>query len=290
VFSSVFVRFDGPVDRRYRLRLKDVRREGVTRMSWRLFAYTSQNPIRYLSLEMGSRENPISITDILDVLDPLQERCDIRDIRKPPDDRRKGRFRQGWKDAADRRDSYKERALKQLTWQNLGNRFGKRFGPRPSVEIDAIYEYIAMLFQENQAAAEVEVSVEGLATEALMEGFRRKVTVDKYIRSRKARRQCLEYYGVRCVVCNVSLMEEYGPQAEDLIHVHHLHPISRSNGEYEIDPVGDLVPVCPNCHAVIHNTTPLNTIDKVRAMRRRMNRPCSNAAIPRTPPTENLSE
>ncbi len=36
------------------------------------------------------------------------------------------------------------------------------------------------------------------------------------------------------------------------IHVHHLKPQSSRGGEYEIDPVLDLVPVCPNCHAVMH--------------------------------------
>jgi hypothetical protein len=34
-----------------------------------------------------------------------------------------------------------------------------------------------------------------------------------------------------------------------------------------VNPIRDLRPVCPNCHAVIHSTTPPRTIDQVRAPR-----------------------
>ena len=36
------------------------------------------------------------------------------------------------------------------------------------------------------------------------------------------------------------------------IHVHHIVPIHTIGKGYKVDPSTDLVPVCPNCHAMLH--------------------------------------
>jgi 5-methylcytosine-specific restriction protein A len=54
----------------------------------------------------------------------------------------------------------------------------------------------------------------------------------------------------------VKLSDVYGAIAETLIHVHHVKPISEVGESYMVDPISDLIPVCPNCHAVIHLKTP----------------------------------
>ena len=36
-------------------------------------------------------------------------------------------------------------------------------------------------------------------------------------------------------------------------------------GQYEVDPIKDLRPVCPNCHAVLHRRIPAYRIEEVRA-------------------------
>ena len=46
-------------------------------------------------------------------------------------------------------------------------------------------------------------------------------------------------------------MTTNGREAEGYIHVHHLRGLSDVGGEYVVDPVNDLRPVCPNCHAVL---------------------------------------
>lgn len=86
----------------------------------------------------------------------------------------------------------------------------------------------------------------------LWEGAVSRITVNAYERNQEARRQCIERYGARCVVCGFDFGEVYGEVAEGLIHVHHLKPISDVGEGYVVDPVEDLRPVCPNCHAVIH--------------------------------------
>ncbi|MDO4487355.1 MAG: HNH endonuclease [Bacillota bacterium] len=46
--------------------------------------------------------------------------------------------------------------------------------------------------------------------------------------------------------------KEYGPEYANKIHVHHIIPVSEIGEEYVIDPITDLIPVCPNCHMVLH--------------------------------------
>lgn len=40
------------------------------------------------------------------------------------------------------------------------------------------------------------------------------------------------------------------------LNVHHIVPLGQIKGEYEVDPIRDLTPVCANCHATIHSTRP----------------------------------
>ena len=85
----------------------------------------------------------------------------------------------------------------------------------------------------------------------LREGAVRQITVNAYERSAEARRLCIEAHGSNCIICGFSFAKTYGDFAAGFIHVHHLSPIALK-GEYKVDPVKDLRPVCPNCHAVIH--------------------------------------
>lgn len=48
------------------------------------------------------------------------------------------------------------------------------------------------------------------------------------------------------------------------IHVPHKKPLVITRGEYTLDPAKDLVPVCPNCHAMLHTCEPLLSIDELK--------------------------
>lgn len=98
------------------------------------------------------------------------------------------------------------------------------------------------------------------------EGATRRVEVNQYERNAQARRACVEHYGLRCAVCEMDFETAYGPAAAGLIHVHHLREIAGLGEAYLVDPIQDLRPVCPNCHAVIHRGDPIHTVDAVRAM------------------------
>ena len=68
------------------------------------------------------------------------------------------------------------------------------------------------------------------------------------------------------MACKVNFGAVYGALGEGYIHVHHIKPIHLCGGEYKVDPINDLIPVCANCHAMIHRRrTPL-TIDELRGI------------------------
>jgi hypothetical protein len=98
------------------------------------------------------------------------------------------------------------------------------------------------------------------------EGAVRRVLVNAYERSPDARRRCVEHHGTSCCICGFNFGATYGGVAEDFIHVHHLRPLSEVGGEYHVDPVADLRPVCPNCHAVLHLGGRLRSIDEVKQL------------------------
>lgn len=87
----------------------------------------------------------------------------------------------------------------------------------------------------------------------LVEGAVRQITVNAYERNPKARRQCIAAHQARCHICGFDFGTAYGPEFAGFIHVHHLRPLAEIRGEYIVDPIEDLRPVCPNCHAIIHH-------------------------------------
>ncbi len=101
--------------------------------------------------------------------------------------------------------------------------------------------------------------------EELFEGTERRVMATIYERNPAARRRCIEHHGAICKVCGFDFYGVYGKVAEGFIHVHHIKPISEIARKYSVDPIRDLVPVCPNCHAVIHLGKKPRLIDEVKA-------------------------
>jgi hypothetical protein len=100
----------------------------------------------------------------------------------------------------------------------------------------------------------------------LFEGAVKRVLVNAYERNPEARRRCIEHYGPVCSVCDFDFGVVYGSAVRGYIHVHHLKALSEIVAEYVVDPIADLRPVCPNCHAVIHSRKPQYTIDEVRGL------------------------
>ena len=100
------------------------------------------------------------------------------------------------------------------------------------------------------------------------EGAAEQVLVNRFERDQEARRMCIEHFGPICAACDLDFGQRYGKLASGFIHVHHKTPLSEIGEEYEVDPINDLIPVCPNCHAVIHMNDPPYSVEEVREMLR----------------------
>jgi len=85
------------------------------------------------------------------------------------------------------------------------------------------------------------------------EGKKKTVAVNVYERNPAARQMCIDRYGAICDVCTFNFGATYGANCDGMIHIHHLKMISETDGEYEVNPIKDLRPVCPNCHMVLHS-------------------------------------
>ncbi len=95
------------------------------------------------------------------------------------------------------------------------------------------------------------------------EGSIKKVTVNQYERNSKARKKCIEKHGYNCKVCGMSFEKIYGKIGKGFIHIHHIKPLAGIGKEYELNPIKDLVPVCPNCHAMLHTYDPPLSVEEL---------------------------
>jgi 5-methylcytosine-specific restriction protein A len=100
----------------------------------------------------------------------------------------------------------------------------------------------------------------------LPEGAKTRIEVNRYERDRRNRAAALTIHGYACKCCGLDLGERYGSAAFGLIEVHHLTPVSEIGPDYIVNPRTDLIPLCPNCHAVAHRRAPPFSVEEVRTM------------------------
>lgn len=97
-----------------------------------------------------------------------------------------------------------------------------------------------------------------------VEGTKVQSISTKYERSRKNRQACLAANGYTCKVCNFDFEETYGVLGAGYIEVHHIIPVSSLDESYLINPVKDLVPLCANCHAMVHRREPPYLVEELK--------------------------
>ena len=91
----------------------------------------------------------------------------------------------------------------------------------------------------------------------LPEGTVKEISITAFERSKNAVSACKKYYQKRdgklvCQICGFDFGAFYGEEYEDMVHIHHVIPLAAIRENYEVNPVEDLLPVCPNCHMVLH--------------------------------------
>lgn len=90
---------------------------------------------------------------------------------------------------------------------------------------------------------DIEAELEGAVTEA---------TIKRAKRSKRNRDLAILVHGSSCVICDFNFDDFYGKElSRGFIHVHHTKPLAK-HGEYVPNVLTDLVPICSNCHHMIH--------------------------------------
>ena len=102
----------------------------------------------------------------------------------------------------------------------------------------------------------------------LFEGAELAVISDRFERSKKARELCIAAHGTVCAVCGFDSAKVYGPRFAGIIDVHHRVPLNEIREDHVVDPIADLVPLCPNCHRAIHSKPGggAYSVEELRAM------------------------
>ncbi|WP_071595212.1 HNH endonuclease [Hymenobacter aerophilus] len=96
------------------------------------------------------------------------------------------------------------------------------------------------------------------------EGKRHNLILNTYERNAKARLACIKYYGTHCQVCGFDFERVYGSIGSGYVQVHHLKPLSEIGEEYKVDPIKDLIPLCSNCHSMIHRREKPYSIEELQ--------------------------
>lgn len=146
--------------------------------------------------------------------------------------------------------------LKELQKQGMK---GVPQGPRKLY--GSLLEYIKDVFMVSQTDYD-----EIPNPEIVFEGAKKEIIVNRYERNREAREKCIAAHGCKCAVCGIDFEKVYGEMGRGFIHVHHIVPLSSIGKEYELNPVRDLVPVCPNCHAMLHRKDPPYKIEELKTI------------------------
>lgn len=165
---------------------------------------------------------------------------------------------QFWKTKRPPKDSYVRLRLVRktsgldLTMENMkanGMKMGETLQSPKRLVALGVSDFVLSRLSSSDPTDDEEHEMDGYP-----EGSKQRITVNKYERDKRNRDACIDHYGYRCQVCNRSMEELYGPIGKGFIHVHHLTPVSQMGEGYVVDPIRDLRPVCPNCHAMIHHT------------------------------------
>ena len=153
--------------------------------------------------------------------------------------------------------------LAEGPWHVQGN--GKSIPSQTAATLERIWAS----FLKDQGQRPVSIPEEIPTPSRYLEGATRQIAVNAYERNSFARKLCIEHHGCRCAACGFDFEATYGEMGLGFIHVHHLKPLSEVRKEYEVNPISDLIPVCPNCHAMIHCGKEMMNVEALKGLIRK---------------------
>lgn len=122
-------------------------------------------------------------------------------------------------------------------------------------------------------------------TKAVMqsEGTPQEVRSIRYERNPINRQLCLHKKGYCCAICGMNFYDMYGELGKNFIEVHHTTPVSEMGENFILDIDRDLVPLCSNCHSMVHRRKPPYTIDELKKLVEELNYGAANMVAESAP-------
>lgn len=148
------------------------------------------------------------------------------------------------------------------SWPKNWSAFEARATKMPIVEdglldyTEAVQEWGSLMMGMVLALADIVPVEEEENQQGYGEGDVRRAEANRYERNPLNRKLCLAAKGYECAVCGFDFETVYGELGHHFIHVHHITPVSQIGPGYVMNPMKDLIPVCPNCHAMLHRNDP----------------------------------
>ena len=102
------------------------------------------------------------------------------------------------------------------------------------------------------------------------EGAVMQVLVNRYERDSRNRSAAIAIHGWNCNACGFNFESNYGEIGAGFVEVHHKIPLASLGAEYVVSPLEDLVPLCSNCHSMVHRRTPPFSSAELGELIRRM--------------------
>lgn len=96
------------------------------------------------------------------------------------------------------------------------------------------------------------------------EGAVKQVLARKYERSRFNRTLAIQIHGTTCFGCGFNFEKFYGDVGGGIIEVHHLEPVHLMEKVRVVDPRTELVPLCSNCHTLVHKIDPPYSLGELK--------------------------
>lgn len=154
--------------------------------------------------------------------------------------------------------------------------YGSGFRMAQGIYLSRLSPTLADAFREIAEVSKTASPTGGLkqaqrvATE-FAEGERSRREAAFFKRNPRLRAEAIATYGYKCRGCLKTLSEIYGRIGEGYIEIHHLNPLgerSESGSEVVNTTVADVIPLCANCHRMVHRRRPALTLDELQdAMR-----------------------
>lgn len=139
----------------------------------------------------------------------------------------------------------------------------KIFKEKPSIFLFSTIKSLALSAGINSSEQQKTGTSEGFIADP--EGEKRSKSHIIYERSVRNRAKAIEVHGTVCKACGFDFDKFYGAElAKHYIEIHHTIPLSELNKSTNINILTDLIPLCSNCHSMIHRRREALTVEELR--------------------------